>query len=180
MLKLYKRTYAGVSYWEAWADGREVTVHHGTLGTQGETHVVRLRRGEDARAAIEREAQRPRSDGFAELDDDDLNDLVIQYRLDSWGTPDDLETRHALEDILDACLGWTGNGHCDGGDIGSGTINVYALVVEPTLAVATVTATLGEYGLLDGAVIAVGSGDDYTVVFPPDFNGAFSLGAGPN
>jgi hypothetical protein len=46
------------------------------------------------------------------------------------GTPADLEKRHKLEDRLNETLGWTGIGHCDGGSIGSGTMEACCLVVD--------------------------------------------------
>jgi len=35
-------------------------------------------------------------------------------------------------------LGWTGNGRCDDGDIGSGEMSLFADVVDPYLAVTTI------------------------------------------
>ena len=46
------------------------------------------------------------------------------------GTPKDLEKRHALEERMNETLGWTGVGHCDGGSIGSGTMEVCCFVVD--------------------------------------------------
>ena len=46
------------------------------------------------------------------------------------GTAEDLEKRYRLEDRMSDTLGWTGLGHCDGGSIGSGTMEVCCLVVD--------------------------------------------------
>jgi hypothetical protein len=58
------------------------------------------------------------------------------------GTHDDLEKRHALQQRMDDTLGWTGLGHCDGGSIGSGTMEVAMLVVDVDLAKRTIAADL--------------------------------------
>jgi len=46
------------------------------------------------------------------------------------GTPDDLEKRTRLQSRMDQTIGWTGLGHCDGGSIGSGTMEVCCFVVD--------------------------------------------------
>lgn len=51
--------------------------------------------------------------------------LIVQFRTDGWGSEDDLTKRYHLEDLLDARLQADNNGICDGGDIGSGTINIF-------------------------------------------------------
>jgi hypothetical protein len=56
--------------------------------------------------------------------------LIVEYALDTWGTPDDLERRHKLEDQFDDLIGWLGLGHLDGGSIGSGTMEIALLVVD--------------------------------------------------
>ena len=83
--------------------------------------------------------------------------------------------RHGVEDILNECLGWTGNGHCDGGDIGSGTINAYSFVVDPYLAKDSIVNALKKHAIMAGAIIAIQRGEDYEVVWPEDFDGKFSI-----
>ena len=56
--------------------------------------------------------------------------LLIEYQIDGFGSSQDLEKRHALQDRMDETLGWTGLGHCDGGSIGSGTMEVCCFVVD--------------------------------------------------
>lgn len=50
--------------------------------------------------------------------------LLVEYVVEGMGAEADLEKRHELEDILNESLGWSGLGHCDGGSIGSGTMEV--------------------------------------------------------
>lgn len=75
-----------------------------------------------------RTANDPGEDG---LDDEAFTQLVVQFSIRGHGTVDDLDLRHQVEDILDQALRSARLGHVDGGDIGSGTINVFA-IVEPS------------------------------------------------
>ena len=56
--------------------------------------------------------------------------MLIEYAIGGFGTKQQLEKRHALQDRMDETLGWTGLGHCDGGSSGSGTMEVCCLVVD--------------------------------------------------
>ena len=177
MKKLYKRTGKQTRYWEAWdAGNRSVIVHWGTLGKTGRKKTVRIPKGKTAGDVIERESQEPSSNGYEEIDIDDHVQIIVQFKTkDAWGDTDDLDKRHSVEDILDDCLGWTGNGHCDGGDIGSGTINAFSFVVDPHLAKDAIVAALEKNELIDGAIIAHQNEDDYEVLWPKDFEGEFSI-----
>jgi hypothetical protein len=62
------------------------------------------------------------------MDDHDI--LLVEYPIDGMGTGDDLKKRHRLEDRMNETLGWTGLGMCDGGSIGSGSMEVCNYVVD--------------------------------------------------
>jgi hypothetical protein len=175
MVKLYRRGGQAVEYWEAWDEANGfVTVHWGKLGQTGQSKSMRVPPGEPAEAFIAALAQPRRGEGYAEIDLEDHAQLVVQYRTEGWGSTDDLDRRHKVEGVLNECLGWTGNGHCDGGDIGSGSINVFSFVVDPHLARDAIVAALRDPRLLDGAVIAVARADNFEVLWPPDHPGDFS------
>ena len=177
MIKLYKRSGQQTVYWEAWDAGkRVVTLHWGTLGETGDTKDVQIPRGENAEVVIDRESQDPRSNDYAEIDIEDHAQIIVQFKTsDAWGDSDDVKKRHAVENILNECLGWTGNGHCDGGDIGSGTINVFSFVVDPYLAKNTIIEAFKRNNLIDGTIIAIQEQDDYQVLWPDHFDGRFSV-----
>jgi len=110
--------------------------------------------------------------------------LIVQYRVDGWGSPADLAKRHRLEEFLDACLDESDNGYCDGGDIGSGSINIFLEeVLDPQRACDSMVAELQESGDLEGAVIALSLDPDrtkeegpfHTVLWPKDYRGDFSI-----
>ena len=177
MIKLYKHINKQTLYWEAWdAGNRSVVIHWGVLGDVGHNKNVNIPKGESADTVIDRESKEPRSDGYKEIHIEDHTQIIVQFKTQGvWGDSDDLNKRHRVEDILNECLGWTGNGDCDGGDIGSGTINVFLFVVDPYLAKDSIVAALKQNNLIDGAIIAIDHKDDYEVVWPEDFEGVFSI-----
>jgi hypothetical protein len=175
VLKLYKRGRSGVRYWEAWGDGPVVIIHTGKLGQTGTVRKLTREKGQTTTKAIAAAAAAPLARGYAEIPLDEHRQIVVQYRCAGWGSVEDLDKRHQVEELFNECLGWTGNGHCDGGDIGSGSMNVYSYAVDAQLAVKTILATLRKHRLLKGAVVAVEEGDDYRVVYPANFQGEFSI-----
>lgn len=176
MIKLYKRTGKQTLYWEAWdAGNRTVMIHWGTLGKTGRNKSIQIPKGASADTIIDRESKEPRSDGYEEIRIEDHVQIIVQFKTeDAWGNSADLDKRHSVEDILNECLGWTGNGHCDGGDIGSGTINVFSFVVDPYRAKDSIVAALKQNNLIDGTIIVINNEDDYEVLWPEDFEGESS------
>jgi len=165
MIKMIYSDAAGnKKYWETWQDGLTVIVHHGLVGETGE--VDKHAAGNDPEAMMSRFADEAKNEGYGPLIDDALVTFVVQYQIDGFGTEQDLRKRHDIEDELNEALGWSGNGNCDGGDIGSGSMNVWCYVVDPEIATRTVKATLSGRGYLDGATIAYEADDEYVVVHP--------------
>jgi len=174
MMKLYKKSQGTVLYWEAWENQGVVTIHCGVIGDKGRSREIQVGSARDADSIIAEEAAVPRRDGFRELPEEEQISFVIQYRLDNWGSGEDLKKRHAVEDVMNECLGWTGNGHCDGGDIGSGSINVWCFVVDPKSAAKSTLEWLRKNELVEGAIIAYQKDGDFIVLWPKDFSGKFS------
>jgi hypothetical protein len=176
MIKLYKKENGGVRYHEAWDDSEgNVTVHWGEVGTRGETKTVPVRFWQSAEKVIEKELASARADGFCEIDTEDHIGFVVQYQIDGHGSEDDLEKRYAVEDILNESLGWTGNGNCDGGQIGSGSMEIFSYVIDPHVAYKRVIGDFSEYGMLDGALIAYEEDEDYKVLYPENYSGVFKF-----
>lgn len=172
VIKLYKVGDV-THYWEAWNTPTEVTIHWGVLGERGETREIQLRDGDSPSKIIEREAKQPKKEGYRKIPNSKLSRLVIQYRIDGMGDADDLSKRIKVEQLMNECLGWKGLGHCDGGDIGSGTMNIFCFVVDGRKCSPHVLEELKTEGLIDGAIVAIG--DEPEVVWPNDFRGEFSI-----
>ena len=140
MIKLYKRIDGALHYWEAWdADKKTKTVHWGKVGERGEDKRVELaKRGFFTTARKEIEIP----EEYLPISPQEHRRLIIEFRIEHFGDQTDLIKRHALEDRLQETLGWVGVGHCDGGSIGSGTMEVCCFVVDFEIAKNVVAADL--------------------------------------
>jgi hypothetical protein len=91
----------------------------------------------------------------ARVDDDDMTmQMVVQLPMGI--SDDDLGVRHRLEAELDRAFDAKKIGLVDGGDIGSGTMNVFALVRAGSWNAALLTAVsvLRELSIEKSAVVA--------------------------
>lgn len=129
MLKLYRFSDSVKEYWETWdhGDGSH-TIHWGVLGTRGQTKTVKGSLFKKPEKIIQSEIDQMVANGFRPSEHEYT--LLIEYSVDGMGTKEDAEKRHRLEDRMNDTLGWTGLGNCDGGSIGSGTMEVCNFVVD--------------------------------------------------
>ena len=131
MLKLYKFTDSTKEYWETWDnEDRTHTVHWGKLGSKGNSKIVKDSLFKKAVKTIQSEIDSMVSNGFRPIDFEQHYTLLIEYEVNGMGNTDDVDKRHRLEERMNETLGWTGLGHCDGGSIGSGTMEVCNFVVD--------------------------------------------------
>ncbi|MEO0964926.1 MAG: hypothetical protein AAFY08_07380 [Planctomycetota bacterium] len=131
MLKLYLlENGTPVAYHEAWVNGSKVVEHWGQLGDRGESREHRIDKKLSEEDNVVQVLQPALNDGFKPIDLDDHAILLVEYSVEGMGSTSDLEKRHALEDRMNETLGWTGLGACDGGSIGSGTMEVCCYVVD--------------------------------------------------
>lgn len=129
MLKLYRFTENQKEYWETWDnDDGSHTVHWGELGTQGESKVVKSSLFKKPQDKIQKEIDELVTNGYQQTEQEFT--LLVEYEVDGFGTSEDLDKRTRLQDRMNETLGWTGLGHCDGGSIGSGTMEVCNYVVD--------------------------------------------------
>lgn len=143
MLKLYRFSTGKKEYWETWDnDDGSHTVHWGDLGTSGNQKIVNSSFLKNARKKIQSDINQLVSDGFHEIGLEDHSILLIEYEVDGMGNVEDVDKRHRLQERMDATLGWTGLGHCDGGSIGSGTMEACNFVVDFELAKAVIEKDL--------------------------------------
>lgn len=135
MLKLYRLTPEKREYWETWDNGKgSHTVHWGVLGTRGESKTIKSTASAKAETEIQKEIDSLVAEGFRPIDPEAHFTLLIEYAIEEMGSRQDIDKRHRLEDRMNETLGWTGLGACDGGSIGSGTMEVCNFVVDFALA----------------------------------------------
>ena len=124
----------------------------------------------------EREAVRsPTIDDGAQCTPAALSQVVVQVRVGAWGDRTDLDLRYSIEDEIGECLAREELGHCDGGDIGSGTINAFFYVGDTRRAVQRMIAVLRTLGLAEAATIAVRDDEGGRHVWYPPGQADFSL-----
>jgi predicted DNA-binding WGR domain protein len=135
MLKLYRFTGDKKDYWETWGneDGSH-TIHWGELGTRGQSKAVKATLFATVESAIQKEIDGLIKQGFRPIDTENHFTLLVEYAVDGMGTKEDVEKRYRLENRMNETLGWTGLGACDGGSIGSGSMEVCNFVVDFGLA----------------------------------------------
>ena len=176
-LKLYRTVDRVTEYWESWTEGTSAFIHSGRAGEKGEIQMFSMGDKQQANAMF-KEVEKAENGGFKPRTFEEMAQIVIQYRLQSWGSVEDHNRRVKIEDLLSNCLKATCMGSCDGGEIGAGAMNVFCDVVDGPAAVPIIVKELGEHGELEGAVIAKRErtgDDDYRVVWPKDYPRAFSI-----
>lgn len=167
LIKLIKQQNNQLLYWEVWKDGRTLIVHYGTVGDTGETEEIKLSLFQRAEKEMEKLAEEQLLNGYEELDEDELVEFVIQYSYKEDELEEALKKRHFVEELMNESLGWTGNGSCDGGDIGSGTINIFSFVVDVEKALHSTLQELTNHSLLDYVRIAYENDEgDYIGIYP--------------
>jgi len=131
MLKLYKQIEGVLHYWETW-DKNDKTgiIHWGIVGEKGEMKEIKSGLLSSFRKEIQKEVDKKMQEGYKQIETGNHFRLLVEYAVDNMGTPEDVEKRHRLEGRLNETLGWTGLGDCDGGSIGSGTMEACCFVVD--------------------------------------------------
>jgi hypothetical protein len=133
-LYIYNEKQKCYYYDEAWVADGEIIEHIGRLGTRGRTKSNPIDSSLSEEENVLKVLAPALRGGYKEIQPDDHRILIIQYSVEGFGAPEDLDKRYALQDRMDETLGWTGLGHCDGGSIGSDSMEVCCLVVDFNLA----------------------------------------------
>lgn len=155
-----------LEYWEIWqSEPRLLTLHKGEVGDIGLTAQVKVRWPRSAEKALAEELAQAREEGYEPLASEPSS-LVLQFPMDPEAEPEaDLARLTAAEELCEEILGWTGNGRCDGHDIGAGALTIFAETVHPLDAVAALAAPLAESGVT-GLVAAVPTEAGLVVIWP--------------
>lgn len=143
LLKLYKNIDGQINYWETWdSEDKTVVIHWGIIGQQGDRKSLKPSFFSSLKKQIDREIDRQKRNGYSEIDIEDQQILVVEYTIDGMGDVNDIDKRYRLQDRLNETLGWTGLGMCDGGSIGSGTMEAACFVVDFEIAKQVIEADL--------------------------------------
>lgn len=146
MIKLFKKIGDKTFYWETWENEKIHAVHWGQVGKKGETTEYRSYLSGIMPKKVRNLYRAKLDDGYKELEEDASDEnfqvLLIEFKVDGFGSEADLQKRHDLEDRMNETLGWTGLGNCDGGSIGSGTMEVCCFAVDFEIAKKTIEEDL--------------------------------------
>lgn len=167
MIKLYKRIKRVLHYHEAWTHGAKIIEHWGIVGKRGKTVEHKRNKKLSEEDNLEQILSKPIAEGFAPIDDDAQTTLLIEYPVNGMGTAKDLGKRHKLEERMNETLGWTGLGFCDGGSVGSGTMEVCCIVVDFKIAKRVIKEDLKDTKFGDYSRIYDESSDPTPVLTEP-------------
>jgi len=142
MIKLYHKTEDGIRYWETWDHKGVHTIHWGELGERGQSKELKNSLLRSATKDVQAKIEEKKAEGYQEIPVEQHDVLIIEHAVQGMGSATDLDKRHRLQERMDETLGWTGLGHCDGGSIGSGTMEVCCLVVDFDTAAKVIGADL--------------------------------------
>ena len=159
MTKLYKEIDGKIHYWEIWKNDQNstsMTIHWGVLGDWGEKVEIIVSTLEEAANVYENKVKEKENEGFG--NPAITHQMILQFHTDdSWGNINDLDFRNEMWDHLNGVLGWTGNGAVHGGDIGSGTINLFFDAVDPNIAIQSIVSAFQYLKLEKKYIIALES-----------------------
>lgn len=181
MVKLYKTIDGVIHYFEMWIDeDNQLTSHTGILGDVGNTEYFdEPNKAEDllpARVAMAKAIKTYEDLGYNR--DVHFTELIIQFPYDvKYKASEIAQEVENLEQVLNNCLGWTGNGHCDTADAEAGIISAFCYVVDKTIATDTILDALDEDGLAhDSLRIAYANEktEEYELLYPNE--GTFDIG----
>jgi hypothetical protein len=176
IVKLYKEDEAGIHYWQLmrFGEDRSLLVEHwGILGAEGLYNEMKDLSIKEVREAYNFAIRRKKEDGFEPRAPKER--MILQFASGhKWGDMNDLDFRHEMEEYIDRYLFWSGNGSVSGGDIGSGTLNIFFEVISLAPAVDTVVGALEERKIKKGFVIAHRRAEGkIDVVYPQGYKGEF-------
>lgn len=154
-VKLYKRNDGRLLYREAWIDGENIVKHVGVYGERGAISQQTASGPARQREVMDAITADAKADGFKAIPEARLIGLLVSKEISGAGTKDDLRRRHALEDFLNEVTGWRGLGHCDGGSIGSGSMEAFCLVVDYKVAAEVIAQELASSQFHDFVVSRV-------------------------
>lgn len=159
-VNLYKTAGDKKHYWQLWnTSDHQATLNYGCVGELGQVENFSEESPVDFRNKVNSMIDAKANDGYKEIPFEKFYTLEVTFKLKTWGTSEDLDRREKFRSIITEKLGWTGNGRCDDGDIGSGEMSLFAEVVDPYLAMESLKGEFKNKGIKDEHYFTISLGD---------------------
>lgn len=169
MIQLTKQNGSDTLYQTIYTEGRLIVQHQGIVGAWVKAENVkqmRVSRFKRLGVQILRLVEKFERQGYRELNETDYTELVVQFSYEKDQEETALERRHMMEEVINDGLLHTGNGYCEGGDVGSGTTNIFYHVLDVKTAITLIFEEMKARDVQDEPKIAVQEGAAYTVLYP--------------
>ena len=169
MIQLIKQSGSNTLYQTIYTEGRLIVQHQGIVGAWVKAENVkqmRVSRFKRLDVQILQLIEKFERQGYRELNEADYRELIVHFPYDKGQAEAALERRHMMEEVINDGLLHTGNGYCKGGDIGSGTTNIFYYVLDVEAAITLIFEEMKARDVQDEPKIAVQEGAAYTVRSP--------------
>ncbi|GEC88426.1 hypothetical protein [Brevibacillus brevis] len=167
MIRMLKKNETRWSYWEAWYEETEhlYTVHYGNVGEIGDHFAVVAEQIEGRPdEVLQIWAEEMKEQGYQVMKENDFHPMIIRFPHLS---ESEIEMRYLIEQLLDECLGKTGNGHSDGGEDSERTLAVICRVIDTKKAAAAVFEAMSSAQLVEGISISIKQEDGNLIPLSP-------------
>ena len=135
MLTLYKEIDNAIHYWTTFdKDDKTGIIYWGVVGKRGSIREIKSGFFLNFKGRIKRMIDKKIKSGFSEFAKESYVMLEIEFMIDGFGTEEDIDKRHRLEELLEEIMLWSGLGYCNGGSIGSGTMEAGCCVANYEIA----------------------------------------------
>ncbi|WP_144549670.1 hypothetical protein [Bacillus sp. X1(2014)] len=165
---LIKQDVKEVLYWVIWRDRRILKVYSGTVGEVGRKNEILLSLSSEVKETLNKIVKEKINEGFRYIEEDDLTTLIVKKCNKKDDDKIALKKQTYLKNVIDGILFWTGNGYCDGGEIGMEVSQIFNYVIDVEKAVQEIIEELENENLLEGVEISYFNSvkDEYITVYP--------------
>ncbi|MGG4442204.1 hypothetical protein [Brevibacillus fortis] len=167
MIRMLKKNETRWSYWEVWYEEKEhlYTVHYGNVGEMGDHFAVVAEQIEGrADDVLQSWAEEMKEQGYQVMKENDFHPMIVRF---AHLCESEIEMRYLIEQLLDECLGKTGNGHSDGGEDSERTLAVICRVIDTKKAAAAVIEAMSGAQLVEGISISIKQEDGNLIRLNP-------------
>ena len=169
MIQLTKQNGSDTLYQTIYTEERLIVQHQGIVGEwvrAEDVREIRVSRFKRLGVQILQLIEKFERQGYRELNETDYRELIVQFSYEKDQEETALERRYMMEEVVNDGLLHTGNGYCEGGDIGSGTTNIFYHVLDVEAAIALIFEKMKARDVQDEPKIAVQEGETYAVLYP--------------